>query len=221
MFLGHFALAFGAKRAAPRVSLGVLVAGAQFADLLWPILVLSGVERVEIDPGNTVVTPLRFVSYPYSHSLETLIGWGVLFGLGYALVRRARLSAAVWIAALVLSHWVLDVVTHRPDMPLTIHGATRVGLGMWNSLIVTLVVESILFAAGIFLYSRATRARNRAGSIGWWTLVIFLTVIYIGSVIGPPPPTSTIVAWSGVAMWLLVLWAGWTDRKRELRGRDA
>src|SRR6516164_2999844 len=81
MFVGHFALGFAAKRAVPRVSLGLLFAAAQFADVLWPVLVGAGLEHVVIDPGNTAFTPLDFVSYPYSHSLLLLIVWGVAFGL--------------------------------------------------------------------------------------------------------------------------------------------
>ena len=129
MFLGHFGLGFGAKRAAPAVSLGTFFMAAQFADLLWPTLLLLGIERVEIQPGATTVTPLNFVSYPYSHSLLALAVWGLLFGGIYAVIRRSRLPVAITLALLVISHWVLDYVTHRPDMPLTLNGPQRVGLG--------------------------------------------------------------------------------------------
>ena len=128
MFIGHFGLGFGAKRAAPAASLGTLFAAAQFADLLWPTLVLLGYERLEIEPGATTMTPLNFVSYPYSHSLLALCGWGLAFGGVYLAIRRSRIPAAVTIALLVVSHWVLDYVTHRPDMPLTPWGNDRLGL---------------------------------------------------------------------------------------------
>ena len=115
MFIGHFALGFAAKRAAPGVSLGVLFAAAQLADVLWPIFVATGVEQVRIDPGNTAFTPLDFVSYPYSHSLVLLIIWGLIFA-GIAKVRLRAGFALIF--ALVVSHWVLDYITHRPDMPM-------------------------------------------------------------------------------------------------------
>lgn len=214
MFIGHFGLGFGAKRAAPAVSLGVLFAACQFADLLWPTLVLVGVEHVEVDPGNTVVTPLAFVSYPYSHSLEALIIWGVIAAAAYLMIRRARISAAVTIAALVVSHWLLDWITHRPDMPLTVSGTTRVGLGLWNSLPETVAVEGLIFAGGVIVYARTTRARDRIGSIGCWTLVGFLAVVYAANLAGPPPPNAIAVAWAAEAMWLLVVWAQWVDRHR-------
>jgi len=164
MFVGHFGLAFGAKKAAPAVSLGALFAACQLADLLWPTLVLLGYERVDIQPGATRFTPLNFVSYPYSHSLLALCGWGVAFAAVYALVRRARVPAAITIALLVVSHWVLDVVTHRPDMPLTVSGADRLGFGLWNSIPATLVVEVSIFAIGLAAYVRTTVARDRIGS---------------------------------------------------------
>jgi hypothetical protein len=216
MFLGHFGLGFGAKRALPDISLGALFLAGQFADLLWPTLVLLGVERVEIKPGVTVVTPLDFVSYPYSHSLLALCIWGVLFSTVYVAATRTRIAAAAILATLVVSHWVLDVVVHRPDMPLTLTGSTRLGLGLWNSLPVTLMLELAVFVTGAAVYSRATRARDRVGTIGLWALMGFLVLVYLASVFGSPPPSAQAVAWSAEAMWLLVIWAYWVDRHRAL-----
>lgn len=214
MFIGHFGLAFGAKKTAPAVSLGALFAACQFADLLWPTLVLLGYERVEIRPGATRFTPLDFVSYPYSHSLLALCVWGVAFGAIYTALRRARISAFVTIAPLVVSHWLLDYVTHRPDLPITIGGADRVGLGLWNSISGTLVVELTIFAIGLGLYLRETTPRDRIGSIGLWGLAGFVLFVYVASAFGPSPPTAEAVAWSAQAMWLLVIWAYWVDNHR-------
>jgi len=218
MFIGHFGLGFGAKRAAPAVSLGTLFIACQFADLLWPTLVILGYERVEVQTGATVMTPLNFISYPYSHSLVALCAWGAMFGAAYILVRRGRIQAALTIALLVVSHWLLDYVTHRPDMPLTLSGSTRVGLGLWNSMIGTLVVEGAIFAAGIVLYLRATTARDRVGVWSFWGLVAFLIVVHLASTFGPPPPTASAVAWSAQAMWLIVAWGYWVDRHRVRQG---
>jgi hypothetical protein len=214
MFIGHFGLGFGAKKAAPTVSLGTLFLACQFADLLWPTLVLLGVEQVEVRPGVTKVAPLDFVSYPYSHSLLALCVWGVVFGVVYLALRRTRVSAAVTLALLVVSHWVLDFVTHRPDLPLTLHGTARVGLGLWSSIPGTLAVEGLMLAGGIALYTRATVPRDRIGATGLWSLVVFLVVVYLASVFGPPPPTATAVGWSAQAMWLVVAWAYWVDGHR-------
>ncbi len=215
MFIGHFALGFGAKRAAPAVSLGTAFLACQLADLLWPTFVLFGLESFEIRPGITVVTPLDFTRYPYSHSLVALLLWGAALGLVYWSFRRSGPAAALVVGALVLSHWVLDFLSHRPDMPLTLGGTERVGLGLWNSLPGTLAVEGLLYAVGVGLYARSTRARDRWGTLGLWGLVAFLGIIYLANLYGPPPPSVAAVAWSAQAMWLLVAWGYWVDRHRQ------
>jgi len=212
MFLGHFAIGFAAKRYAPRASLGTLFLAAQFIDLLWPLLVLAGIERVRIAPGITVVTPLDFEHYPWSHSLLMVLVWGVLFAAVYFLIRRDRRASLV-LGLAVVSHWVLDWLTHRPDLPLA-PGAERVGLGLWNSFAGTVIVELGLFALGVYLYARATRARDRIGSWALWSLVAFLAAIYAGNLFGAPPPDAMAIAWVGQAQWLLVAWGYWIDRHR-------
>jgi hypothetical protein len=214
MFLGHYALAFGAKRIAPSVSLGTLFMACQFADLLWPTLLLLGLERVEIDPGNTLVTPLNFVSYPYSHSLVMLLAWSAVFALLYRAIRAAQPVAMTTVAALVFSHYVLDVITHRPDMPVTIGGAQKIGLGLWNYPGTTLAVESALFLVGAGLYVSVTREKDRAGQLGLLALIATLAAIYFAALYGPPPPSTAAVAITGHLLWLFVLWAYWIDRHR-------
>jgi hypothetical protein len=214
MFIGHYALAFGAKRYAPTVSLGTLFLACQFADLLWPTLVVLGIERVEIDPGNTAVTPLNFVSYPYSHSLVMLLMWSALFALAYRAIKGWQGNAVAVIATLVFSHFVLDFVTHRPDLPLTLSGSQRVGLGLWNSPIATLAIEVTLFAVGTAIYVVTTRARDRIGALGLWALIGFLSAIYFAAIFGPPPPNAQAVAMAGHLSWLFVLWAYWVDKHR-------
>ena len=147
MFLGHFGVGFGAKAAAPKTSLGTLFLAAQFTDLLWPSLLLMGLETVRIAPGITTVTPLGFTDSPITHSLAAVLMWAVVFAGACLLLKRYPKGA--WICGLaVLSHWVLDALTHRPDLPLVPGGATRVGLGLWSSLPATLVVELGLFRLG-------------------------------------------------------------------------
>ena len=214
MFLGHYALAFGVKRLAPEVSLGTWFLACQFADLLWPTLLLLGYEAVEIDPGNTAVTPLNFVRYPYSHSLVMLALWSALFALLYRAAKGWRPNAISVLSALVFSHFVLDFITHRPDLPITVSGSRRVGLGLWNSLTGTLAAESLMFIAGLVIYTSVTRARDRAGAIGLWSLTVLLVAIYISSVLGPPPPSAAAVAGAGHALWLFVVWGYWLDRHR-------
>ena len=214
MFLGHFGLAFAAKKVAPRVSLGTTILAAEFLDALWPVLVLSGIETVEIAPGITRVTPLDFVHYPWSHSLVMAVLWGVLFAATYWLLKRDR-SGAFWLGALVASHWVLDWIVHRPDLPLYPGEADRHGLGVWNSVPASLALELAFLAAGVTLYARATRARDRIGTYAFWALVAFLLIAYAGAVFGPPPPSAQAVAITGFAGYLLMAWGWWVDKHRE------
>jgi len=216
MFAGHFGVGFAAKRFAPRVGLGVLFLAAQFIDLLWPTFLLLGWERVAISPGVTVVTPLDFQHYPISHSLLASIGWGALLGGGYFAFTRERRGSFI-VAALVVSHWLLDALVHRPDLPLTPFGDARVGLGLWNSLPATLLVEMPIFLGGCWLYARATRARDAAGRWSLAGLVVFLLLIQAANLAGDPPPSVEAIAWAGHAQWLIVLWAFWVDRHREAR----
>ena len=216
MFIGHFGVGFGAKKVARSVSLGTLFLAAQFVDLLWPTLLLFGVERVEIEPGITKLTPLNFVYYPYTHSLLMGVIWGLLLGGIYWMVRKNRRGAVV-VGLLVLSHWILDLVVHRPDLPLYPGGAAHVGFGLWNSVPGTLLVEGLIFVIGVWMYTRATEARNKRGTYGFWGLVLFLVLVHASNVAGPPPPSVTAIAWAGQLQWLIVLWGYWVDRNREAR----
>ena len=208
MFIGHFAVGLAGRRLTPRVSLPVWFAAAQLLDILWPILLLAGVEHVRIAPGTTAFTPLDFYDYPISHSLVGAIVWGALAAVLWHLFGGRR-GGALLLFGGVLSHWVLDVIAHRPDMPVLPHGQ-YVGLGLWNSVALTLMVEITTFAAGIFIYARAARPRR-----SFWALMIVLLLVYLAAAFGPPPPNVTAIAWTsltGVA--LILVWAWWTDRAR-------
>jgi hypothetical protein len=213
MFLRHFGVAFAAKKADPKTSLGTLVFAAQFADMLWPILLLLGVEQVRIVPGLLSASPFDFTSYPISHSLVAQLGWGAFLGLTYFALKR-DVKRALLVGGLVPTHWGLDFVAHRPDMPIY-PGGTKYGLGMWNSIPLTISVEYVLFAAGIALYFRGTRAKDTTGKWAIWSLIGLLGVLFPASLFGPPPPSVQALAWSAVAIWLMVPWAAWADRHRQ------
>jgi hypothetical protein len=216
MFLGHFAVALAAKKAAPSVSLGTWCVGAQLLDVLWPVFLLAGWERVAVDPGNTQVTPFDFLHYPWSHSLAMASLWAAGFAGGHYLLRR-RGKAAALLGLVVLSHWLLDWLTHRPDLPLY-PGGDKVGLGLWNSLPWALAVELGLFGLGVYLYESSTRAVDRVGSRGFGLFTLVLLVTYVGNVFGPPPPDDTgVIAGAGIALWILFAWAFWFDRHRALK----
>jgi membrane-bound metal-dependent hydrolase YbcI (DUF457 family) len=216
MFVGHVGVALAAKRIVPAVSAGALVAAAMLIDLVWPVLLLLGIERVEIVPGLTAVNPLRFTHYPFTHSLLLVLGWALLAALLYYALRRAPRAALV-LAALVVSHWVLDFITHIPDLPLWPGDSPRAGLGLWNSLAGTLLVEGALYAGGIVLYLRTMRSRSRGATIGLWAFVLLLLAIWLGSLLGPLPPDTRTIAISALALWLLPPWAHAFDRGHEPR----
>jgi cell shape-determining protein MreD len=217
MFLGHHAAAFAAKRLAPRTSLGTLIAAATLLDLLWPILLLAGLERVVISPGITAFNDLDFTHYPITHSLAAVVLWSIGFGLAYQ-VRARYPRGAVVAGVAVLSHWVLDWITHRPDLPLTPGGA-KVGLNLWQSVPLTIAVELVLLAIGVGIYVRTTRAKDRTGTIALVALLLFVVLIFAGDALSAtPPPHWRMVAIGALAAWLFVPWAAWIDRHREARG---
>jgi membrane-bound metal-dependent hydrolase YbcI (DUF457 family) len=216
MILGHYAVAFAAKRGAPRTSLGTLVFAAQWLDELWPILVLLGVERVRPAPGLMPASQLEFVSYPVSHSLLTGIAWGVLIGVVYYVPRRYRRGA--WIVGLaVVSHWLLDAPMHQADLPLWPGSSTFVGGGLWRSVPATIAVEIGVFAVGLGIYLRTTRARDVTGVLALWGMVVVLLAIFFAGIFGPPPSSGTAVAVGALGLWLFVPWAAWIDRHRMFR----
>ena len=214
MFIGHFAVAFAAKPVAPAVSLGTLFLACEWVDLVWPLFLFMGLERIEIRPGITAFTPLDFVHYPWTHSLAMCAAWAVGLGLLYLLVRRDR-GAALVVGAVVLSHWLLDLIVHRPDLPLTPGGEARWGLGVWNSIPATIAIEGALFVLALGFYLRHTRALDRIGRWGLYALIAFLLVAYVGAAFGPPPPSVEAIAWAGLIGGAITALLGyWIDSHR-------
>ena len=213
MFIGHFGTGLAAKKLDPKISLGTLFLAAQFIDLLWPIFLLLGLEKVKIEQGNTSFTPLNFISYPYSHSLFGVLIWSLLFGSIYYLNRK-NIKSALLLAALVMSHWILDLITHRPDLLIIPWSDIKVGFGLWNSVIFTMLIEGSIFGVGAYLYISCTKAENKKGKIGLWSLLVFLVVIYLMNIFGSPPPSEKAIAVVGLFQWLLVGWAYWIDKNR-------
>ncbi|HZN55819.1 MAG TPA: hypothetical protein VFB67_10925 [Candidatus Polarisedimenticolaceae bacterium] len=218
MFIGHFAAGLAAKRVAPRASLGSYVAASALLDVVWPVLVLAGVERFHIRPGTTAFSPFAFDSYPWSHSLAMAIVWGAVFGGGHYLARRDAATARM-LGAVVVSHWVLDWVTHRPDMPLAPGVTYKAGLSLWNSVAGTLAVETAMFLGAAWWYGRATRPVDGQGRWVWAAFVTTGLGLFATS-LGPPPKAGQekLVAGVGlVVVALFVLLAAWTDRHRAFR----
>lgn len=213
MFVGHLAVALVAKRQAPAVNLGWLMAGVTALDLVWPVFVLAGLEHVSIVPGATAFTPLVFDSYPWSHSLVMACAWGLVLA---ALARWWTLApAGLLLFALVVSHWVLDVASHAPDMPLWPGPSPKFGLGLWSSIAATLTVEGAMWIAGIAIYLSLPGRPTRTGKVAFWSLVIVCTVMWASGPWGPLPPSERSLGYFALIGWLIVPWAALADRRRQ------
>ena len=209
MFVGHYGPSFALKAMNRSIPLWVLFVAVQFVDVLWGVFVLLGVEKVRIVPGITASSPLDLYYMPYTHSLVAAALWAGAGGLGYRLVRRSgRLAAAVLVGAAVFSHWILDLVVHRPDLPLYDNTA-KVGFGIWNYPTPAFLLEAGLLFIGIILYLRsAPRLGGRQYRVivfGVITLLIQAWVFF-----GPPPASDKAIAitallsyagFGGVAYW--------------------
>ncbi len=213
MFIGHFGIGFGAKKYAPAISLGVLFIAAQFLDLLWPSLLLLDLEHVKISPGITKVMPYDFIDYPISHSLIMVVGWGFILAL-FAKFMFKNLKYSIIIFLCVISHWFLDLIVHRPDLPIIPGDSTLLGFGLWNYPFLTALIEGVIFIAGVFLYLKATSSKNNHGKYGLIVLIVLFIVIQLGSMLGPPPPSVNAIAWVGQLQWLFVILAFYVDKNR-------
>lgn len=216
MFIGHFGVGLGAKKAAPKVSLGTLFLAAQFLDLLWPTFILLGWEHVRIEPGITVMNPLNFTDYPISHSLLMACVWGMALGFIYFFIHRDYKQGIILVLC-VVSHWILDLLVHRPDLPLYPGNTMLVGFGLWNYRIVEIVTETSIFIVGLVFYLQTTTPRNNIGKYGFWALIILLVATHVLNLSGTPPPNVTVIAWAAETQWLFVIWAFWVDKNRSVK----
>jgi hypothetical protein len=219
VFIGHYGLAFALKRAEPKVSLGTLFLATQLVDLAWGATILLGWERVAIAPGVTPATPLRFISYPITHSLVAAGLWAAAASaVWYSLPTRDtshHARAAMVVAFAVASHWVLDLVVHVPDLPLAGDSSPKLGLGLWNNLPATLSVEFGLLAVGAGLYLASGTRRHPVRRA--WTLAFaaVLGALYLLATLGPPPPNVKAIGVGAIAgIAGIAGLAGWLDSAR-------
>ena len=216
MFIGHYALGLASKKISDPPSLALAFIAVQFLDLIWPVFVLLGIESFQIEEGNTKITPIDFSNYPYSHSLFMAVIWSMLFGVTYLIVTKNRRNA--WLlGGLVLSHWILDFIVHRPDLALTPFGNTKVGLGMWNFPVLEIILEIGLFTLGLYFYLSAGAYKRK---IAFWSLIGVLLIIYVANISGPAPPSQEAVTWSANLMWIFVIWAWWAEKKKQTKKSD-
>lgn len=216
MFLGHYAVGLASKKFAPRTSLGALIAAPILLDILWPIFLLMGLESVSVETASNPFLRLHFDSYPISHGLVAVIAWATLYAsIYFGLVRYVAGAIVIWIG--VVSHWLLDYIVHRPDLPLSVNSNRLLGLGLWNHRWQTIAVELLLLIIGVWVYARETRAKDKIGSYGFGAFIVMLLAAYAGAAFGPPPSSVKKLAIVTLFTWLFIPLAWWFDDHRELR----
>jgi hypothetical protein len=203
-----------AKRIEPLVSVGTLVLASMMADLLWCIFMFAGIEHVQFRPGMGAANYFAATDIVMSHSLLMDAIWAALLAAAYFLKRRSPRGAWV-IFGVVVSHWLLDWISHRPDMPLSPRVRRYFGLGLWGSVPAAVLVEGGFWLLAVIVYSRATRAKNRTGFYAYWSVVAVLTLVWYNNLSGPPPPDPhTAPITSFLFFSLVVAWAYWMNRVR-------
>lgn len=202
MFAGHYAAALAAKAIEPRAPTWTLVAGAQLVDIGWAALVIAGIERGSVDPtlpGSALVLE----HMPYTHSLPAAVVWS----LGAAIVARYALRlvwpAAIAIAAVVFSHWLLDLLVHRPDLELYPQGP-KVGFALWDLAVVEQAVEIGLIAIAAIFWS-AQRTRNNQQAWPAAAFVGLLVAVQIIAMLMPAEAADTIAETGPMALAVYIV----------------
>ena len=216
MFVGHYGPSLAAKAINKTIPLWVLFLAVQWMDVCWTVLVLLGIEKVRIVPGITAANPLDLYYMPYSHSLPAAVLWSVAAAVVYGLLAKpGNGSAPVIVGAAVFSHWILDLVVHRPDLALY-DNTLKVGLGLWNYPLASFLVESGVLLGGLYLYMRTTMPVTRGGRYAMVVFAAILVAVQGLSILGPPPPSVKAMALTGLVSYItLTAIAYWLGPKRE------
>lgn len=216
MFVGHYGVSFAAKSLEKTIPLWVLFLAVQLLDVFWSAFVLLGIERVRIVPGITASNPLDLYYMPYTHSLVAVVLWSLGAYVAYRLLRRVGAShrAALLVAVAVFSHWVLDFVVHRPDLPLY-DDAVKVGLGLWNYRAVAFLLEIAVLFGGMALYLRSTTATSALGRLGMPVFGVVMLLVQAVVFFGAPPRTEWAAAVLALVFYVgFAAAAGWLERRR-------
>jgi len=216
MFVGHYGPSFAIKSIQPAIRLWVLFSAVQLLDVGWSVLVFLGVEKVRIVPGITASNPLDLYYMPYTHSLVAALAWAVAGIILCRLLLGIRdWAAGLWIGMAVFSHWVLDFLVHRRDLPLY-DDAAKVGLGIWNYPIIALCLEAFLLFGGMIMYLRRTRPLSTVGRLGPPVFGVVMLAIQGYIFFGPPPASQVAAAVTALVSYVVfAAVAHWLDWNRE------
>ncbi|MEP6848189.1 MAG: hypothetical protein ABI999_04985 [Acidobacteriota bacterium] len=204
MFVGHYGISFAGRSMFGRVPLWVWFIAVQWMDILWSVLVLTGVEKLRIVPGFTQANALDLYFMPYTHGLPGSIVCSFVLGVFVAsFVPGNRVTTGLLVAAASFSHWVLDLIVHAPDLPLYDDSA-KVGFGLWRHVILSFPLELIFLGLGAWVYSRVAKFPTAKSRYVFWVFVIFLAVIQVYANFGPPPPSTDAMALMALGLYLVL-----------------
>jgi hypothetical protein len=213
MFVGHYAASLAAKAAEPRAPLWTYVIAAQFMDIGWAGLVAAGVEKVRVDP-SLPGSALDLYYMPWTHSLPGALAWSLAGGLLARLVLKLPARAAALIGTVVFSHWLLDLLVHRPDLAVW-PGGSKLGLGLWNAPVVEQAVEiGLLAVAGAWWVGERVREGRRI-----WPAALFLAglvVLQIVAMLTPPGGDPMQMGVMTLAAYLVAAGFAWLIDRRSV-----
>ena len=203
MFVGHYGPSFAAKAIDKTIPLWLLFLAVQWLDVMWSIFVLLGIEQVRIVPGFTATNPLDLYYMPYTHSLVAAILWSVAVALVYKLWSRIKgLRASVLVGLAVFSHWVLDLLVHRADLPLY-DNTTKLGMGLWNFPVLAFALEVVFLFTGLYFYLKSTRPLGAVGRYGLLIFAVVMLLIQAYVFFGPPPTSDKAAAITALAAYFI------------------
>jgi hypothetical protein len=213
MFVGHYGVSFAARSLDRHVPLWVWFVAVQWLDVIWSVLVLSGVEKLRIVPGFTEANDLDLYYMPYTHGLPGSIALSLALGATVALFTRGnRAMTMVLVAAASFSHWILDLIVHVSDLPLY-GNSDKVGFGLWRHVFLSFPLELIVLAIGAWLYARSTTLQDAQARWPVWGFVVLLAIVQGLANFGPPPGSTTAMAIGALASYaVLALLAAWVER---------
>ncbi len=216
MFVGHYGVSFATRSINRNVPLWLLFLAVQIVDVFWAIFVLLGIERVRIVPGITASNPLDLYYMPYTHSLVAAVAWSGIAFAAYKFIPAVKgtLKSALVVAGAVFSHWVLDLIVHRPDLPLY-DDTYKMGLGLWNYPTIALGLEAGILFGGILLYLKSTTPVSAVGKYGVLVLGMVMVPIQATVFFGPPPSSDRAAALTALVLYVVFAWvASWLEKKR-------
>ena len=219
MFIGHYAPAFAAATSPKSPRLGALFVAAQLVDIAFFSFLILGIEKMRMLPGATAMNAMDLYGMPWTHSLAGAIGWGLAFAIAVKALRGSWTAGAIG-GAVVVSHWLIDLLVHRPD--LTLAGSPpKLGLGLWNHPWIEIPLELAFAFGGLWFFVSRTRATGATGKWSPWALAVGMAALQMVNWTTPQPneagPAPASTGWLGLfAYALLALLAWWVARTRRL-----